>query len=199
MNEESRQLRLLILLLASHFVVDAVATVINPLWPTLQSQTASSDREFYWMFLSWNIATSFSQIFFGILGDRYRGTWFIWAGPAAAIVCFSLLGTTHSLRTLSLLVAIAGLGIAAYHPEAASLAGRCLPEQRSRALSLFQFGGFLGQTAGPFYSGIVVRHGGVGALGPALIWMLGLVGLLSIFMKKETQPTQATSNREQTN
>ena len=48
-----------------------------------------------------------------------------------------------------------GLGVAAYHPEAAALAGSSTPGQRSRAMSIFATGGFLGQSIAPYYSGAI--------------------------------------------
>ena len=82
--------------------------------------------------------------------------WLLWAGPLAAIVCLGSIGLTQSPLVLAILLIVAGLGIAAYHPEAAALAGSCAPENRSRAMSIFIMGGFLGQATGPIYSGNLV-------------------------------------------
>jgi FSR family fosmidomycin resistance protein-like MFS transporter len=175
MNSDARSARLLLALVATHFLVDAIASVINPLWPTLQTQTASSNTEFLWLLVAWNLSTSAAQMAFGVFGDRFHGRWLIWAGPAVAVCCLSALGLTTSLPLLCLLVSVAGLGIAAFHPEAASLAGNTLPARRSRAISLFQLGGFLGQTVGPMYSGFVVHRWGMEALLPGVLWTLGLI------------------------
>jgi FSR family fosmidomycin resistance protein-like MFS transporter len=172
MNADAPSARLLLSLVAAHFLVDAVASVINPLWPTLQAQTSSGDLEFLWLFLSWNLATSVTQVGFGLLGDRFAGQWLIWAGPAAAVCCLSAMGWITSLAGLCVAVSVAGLGIAAFHPEAAFQAGNCLPAHRSRALALFQLGGFLGQTTGPLYSGQLVDRFGMAGLLPGLIWTL---------------------------
>lgn len=180
MNSDARSARLLLALFATHFLVDAIASVINPLWPTLQKQTASSNVQFLWLLVAWNLSTSATQIAFGIFGDRFHGRWLIWAGPAVAVVCLSALGQTTSLPLLCVLVSFAGLGIAAFHPEAASLAGNTLPARRSRAISLFQLGGFLGQTVGPVYSGFVVEQGGTPALLPGMLWMLALIAVAGI-------------------
>src|SRR5689334_613943 len=161
MNSDARTVRLLLALIAAHFLVDTVASVINPLWPTLQEQTQSGDAEFLWPLICWNLATSVTQIGFGLLGDRSRGRWLVWVGPAVAVCCLSLLGRTQSVWGLCLLVSLAGLGIAAFHPEAASLAGNSLPLHRSRAISLFQLGGFLGQSVGPYYGGQIVEQWGM--------------------------------------
>jgi FSR family fosmidomycin resistance protein-like MFS transporter len=170
MNSDAPAIRLLIVLIASHFLIDAVATVINPLWPALQAQTASGDLEFLWLFLAWNVATSVTQIGFGLLGDRACGRWLIWAGPVLSAACLSVIGFVPSLFGLCLLATAAGLGVAAFHPEAAFLAGNCLPSRRSRALALFQLGGFFGQTVGPYYSGQLVDRWGMAGLLPGVLW-----------------------------
>lgn len=191
MQSESSSVRLLVSLILAHFLIDTVATVINPLWPTLQEQTASGDVQFLWLFIAWNVANSVTQIGFGLIGDRIHGHWLLWLGPAVAVVCLSLLGLTQSLPLLCVLVSFAGLGIAAFHPEAASLAGNCLPSHRSRALSLFQLGGFLGQTAGPYYSGQIVNQWGMRALLPGLIWTLVLIAGMRLFVRPESHSTAA--------
>jgi FSR family fosmidomycin resistance protein-like MFS transporter len=76
------------------------------------------------------------------------------------------------------LLIVGGLGIAAFHPEAAAMAGSCAPEDRSRAMSIFAVGGYLGQAAGPVYSGKVTTDFGLPALAWAMVWGFPLVGLL---------------------
>jgi MFS family permease len=108
------------------------------------------------------MTTSVSQFWFGLYGDRFPSRWLLWAGPLAAVVCLGGIGLTQSPLVLAMLLTVAGLGIAAFHPEAAALAGSCAPEHRSRAMSIFTMGGFLGQATGPIYSGNLVdaRPGG---------------------------------------
>ncbi len=183
-NTDDQSARLLLALIVAHFLVDAVASTINPLWPALQRQTHSGDVQFLWLFVAWNLANSASQMAFGLFGDLFHARWLIWAGPVTAILCLSVIGWTESLPVLCLLVACAGMGVAAFHPEAASLAGNCQPEHRSRAISLFQLGGFLGQTVGPIYSGLIVDNWGISGLLPAVIWTLLLVGGLQVTMPR---------------
>src|SRR5262245_58979753 len=153
MNPASSLLSLLIFAAAMHFLVDMVAGTLNPLWPRLDSHFGLMAWQSAALFLLWQMTTSVSQFWFGLYGDRFYARWLIWAGPLAAIVCLGAIGLTHSPLVLASLLATAGLGIAAFHPEAAALAGGCAPEFRSRAMSIFTMGGFLGQATGPIYSG----------------------------------------------
>jgi FSR family fosmidomycin resistance protein-like MFS transporter len=136
--------------------VDAVAGMLNPLWPRLDAHYHLAGWESASLFLLWGISTSLSQFWFGIYGDRFGARWLIAAGPLAALLCLGSIGLTNSPLVLAGLLFVAGLGIAAYHPEAAALAGSCWPENRSRAMSIFTMGGFLGQATGPIFSGCLV-------------------------------------------
>ena len=178
MIEKGSATRLLVLVVAAHFLVDTVASVINPLWPTLKEQTGCGAWGFFALYLMWNVVNSCTQMLFGLLGERFGGRWMIWAGPTVAILSLSLLGYVSSPWALGILTMLAGMGIAAFHPEAATAAGNSLPEHRSRAMSLFQIGGYLGQTAGPYYSGQVVAHAGTPGLMPGMLWMLVVVAAL---------------------
>ena len=154
---------------ATHFLVDAVAGTLNPLWPRLDTHFQLVAWQNAGLFFLWQMTTSVSQFVFGVYGDRFHSRWLLWAGPLAALVCLGSIGLTHSPWILAGLLIISGLGIAAFHPEAAALAGSCAPEHRSRAMSIFTMGGFLGQAVGPVYSGSMVEWRGL----PGLVWGIG--------------------------
>lgn len=174
MTRTSALLPLLIFAAATHFLVDTVAGMLNPLWPRMDAHYSLGGWESAALFFLWQVSTSVSQFVFGLYGDRFHARWLLWAGPLAAIVCLGSIGLTHSPLVLALLLSIAGLGIAAYHPEAATLAGSCAPEHRSRAMSIFTMGGFMGQAVGPIFSGNLVDALGL----PGLAWAI-LAGLLA--------------------
>ena len=163
----------LLLLVLMHGLVDGFATSIQPLWPDLQRSLALRGGMIDWAYVAWNLATSMSQLFFGYWGDRGRGRWLFWAGPALAVLCMSSIGLVDSFAMLCVLLVLGGLGVAAFHPEAAAMAGACAPGHRSRAMSLFAVGGYLGQAAGPLYSGMVTTRFGTSALAWGLVWGLG--------------------------
>jgi MFS transporter, FSR family, fosmidomycin resistance protein len=164
MKPASSMLPLLVFAAASHFLVDTVAGTLNPLWPRLDVHYRLAGWESAGLFFLWQMTTSVSQFWFGLYGDRFHARWLIWAGPLAAIVCLGGIGLTQSPVALAALLSIGGLGIAAYHPEAAALAGGCAPEYRSRAMSIFTMGGFLGQATGPIYSGNLVDRLGLAGM-----------------------------------
>jgi FSR family fosmidomycin resistance protein-like MFS transporter len=159
---------LLIFAAATHFLVDATAGTLNPLWPRLDGHYHLVAWQSAALFFLWQMTTSVSQFWFGLYGDRFPSRWLLWAGPLAAVVCLGGIGLTQSPLVLAILLTVAGLGIAAFHPEAAALAGSCAPEHRSRAMSIFTMGGFLGQATGPIYSGNLVDSFGL----PGMTWTI---------------------------
>jgi FSR family fosmidomycin resistance protein-like MFS transporter len=140
-------------------------------------------------FVVQSMPTSLSQAVFGYLRDVRRTPWLLWAGPLLGAVCMSAIGLTENRWVLGLLLLAGGVGIGAFHPEAAVAAGRALPEHRTRALSVFMLGGAVGLGLGPTLSGAVVDLWGLrglAALAPILaviilvLWKAGRLGELSV-------------------
>lgn len=164
---------------AAHFVVDIVATTVNPLWPALEDRMGLADGGLLWAYVIWSASTSFSQLAFGFLGDRFRGRWLLWVGPAVAIVGLSLVGTVSTPLVLAPLLLVSGLGIAAFHPEGAALAGNLAPHARSRMMAIFALSGYLGQSLGPSYAGMLKAKLGMAGLSWTLAWALPMILVLA--------------------
>lgn len=171
--------RVLVVLTLAHGLVDTFSGFVQPLWPDLQRSLALGDGPIQWAYVLWALASSVSQLAFGYWGDRARGRWLLWAGPLVGLVCLSGVGLAGSFATLSTLLILGGFGVAAFHPEAAALAGSSAPGHRSRAMSVFAVGGYLGQAAGPIYSGALTTSFGLKALVWSLGWGLPILGFLT--------------------
>ncbi len=175
----------LFVLSGMHFVVDTVASQVTPLWPTLKEHYQVPT---FWMLCVWGLASSFSQLGFAMIGDRAASRWLVWLGPATCCVCLGCLGLFDHFLALGFLLTMAGMGIAAFHPEGATLSGNCWPNARSRAVSIFAMGGFLGQSVGPPCSGWIVDHYGLRALTGGIA--IGLA--LMIVMRLAYRPVTPT-------
>lgn len=173
----------LLLLAFAHGVVDAFALFIQPLWPDLQARLRLDDATIQAEFLLWSVAGSLSQVFFGMWGDRWRSRWLIWAGPAVAVLSLSCVGAAPSAAMLTVLLLVGGLGVGAFHPEAAALVGVCAPEARNRAMSVFVIGGTIGVAAGPVYSGLVATRWGLESLAWSIAWGLPVVALVALGLR----------------
>ena len=165
---------LLLVLSALHVIVDTSACIVTPLWPELERHLVMSDGGVMWLIVLWQISTSFSQFFFGWFADQFRARWLIWVGPCVAVVCMSAIGIAPNAIMVGVFLTLGGLGIAAFHPEAAAAAGSTSPENRSRAMSVFAIGGYLGQAIGPATAGGLVQgYGFPGLL--AIMFLLLLI------------------------
>jgi FSR family fosmidomycin resistance protein-like MFS transporter len=158
-----------------HALVDAYSQVVTPLWPSLTREFDLSPWGLTLLFGAWQLATSISQPFFGFWGDRFGSRWMVALGPAGAVICLCLLGLSPNAIGLALLLVMGGLGIGAFHPEAAAGVVEASGTKLTTGLSLFTFGGMVGLSIGPVVSGLLARHYGT----PGLLWAL-LPGLLIV-------------------
>jgi FSR family fosmidomycin resistance protein-like MFS transporter len=179
----SRYLPILCLALM-HALVDAVAMFIEPLWPEFQSALELTERELFVLLAITAIAPNFSQVLFGFVQDRFGSRYLLWLGPAVAAVCLSAIGMAGSVATLGVLLAVGYLFIGSFHPEGAVFAGQLLPEQRTRAISIFIFGGTLGLSLGPVISGNLVQKFGLGALPWLVLPALALIVAITIASRR---------------
>src|SRR5688500_11645506 len=101
---------------ATHFLVDAVAGTLNPLWPRLDTHFQLVAWQNAALFFLWQMTSSVSQFVFGVYGDCFRCCWLLWAGPLAALFWLGSIGMTHPPWILAWLLIISGFGISAFHP-----------------------------------------------------------------------------------
>lgn len=150
----------LICLALLHTLVDTCALLIAPLWPRLETIYGFGVAGLSVAFIAQSMPTSISQVVFGWWRDRHPAPIWLWLGPIIAALFLTSIGQVHQRIALFGLLLCGGIGVGAFHPEAAVLAGRLLPGQRTRGISLFMFGGSMGLALGPILSGfIVTRHG----------------------------------------
>lgn len=98
-----------------------------------------------------SMSSSFSQPLFGLLSDRLSRPWFVAAGPLVAAVFLSSIGAAPTYAALVALLVAGGIGVAAFHPQTASLAGTSTAS-RGMAMSFWVTGGTLGWALGPMFA-----------------------------------------------
>src|SRR3954447_11275463 len=114
------------------------------------------------------ISSSIVQPLFGLWSDRRGALWLLPAGLALAGGGLGLAAVSPSYPVLLAVVFVAGIGIAAFHPEGAKFAVFLSGKKRASGMSLFNIGGNLGYALGP----IIVT--------PLVLWLgLGPGGLLA--------------------
>jgi FSR family fosmidomycin resistance protein-like MFS transporter len=183
----------------AHGLVDCYALFVQPLWPSLATYVGTDESRIQWSYMAWSLAGSITQLGFARLADKGYGRKLLWLGPLVGFVLVGTLGGMSGLASVTMVLVLSNLGFAAFHPEAATLAGAAAPADRARAMSIFAVGGYLGQAIGPPLSGYLVSHGGLTQLAWTIVPGLALCTVLIIALKLCTpaqpeHPATAPSN-----
>ena len=163
--------RLAVLSLA-HFTIDAYSSFYLPLLPLLVGKLGLDYSKVGSLVALGSMSSSFSQPLFGMLGDRLRRPWFVAAGPLVAAVFLSAIGMAPSYGVLLTLLILGGVGVAAFHPQTAALAGASSP-RRNLAMSFWITGGTLGWALGPMFATFTVERFGL-----ERTWISAIPGIL---------------------
>lgn len=123
--------------------------------------------------LAATLLSSVVQPVFGLLTDRWAMPWLVPVGMTMAGAGVGLSGLAERYPLTWLSVALSGLGVAAYHPEAARLA-RIVTGGSHVGMSWFSVGGSIGFALGPILTTAVV--GGAGLSGSPLLIVPAIAG-----------------------
>ena len=147
---------------AGHACVDVYQGAVAALVPYFVSERAYTYAAAAGIVLAASLLSSVVQPLFGALTDRWPMPWLL---PVSTLVggvgvALSAIGDAYAW-TLAF-VALSGVGVAAYHPEAARVA-RIASAGSHTAMSWFSLGGNIGFAAAPLLVTAVVATGGLGA------------------------------------
>jgi FSR family fosmidomycin resistance protein-like MFS transporter len=132
----------------AHGVTDLSAGALLVALPFLKAKFALTYAEVSAIALVQNFTSSVSQPLFGYFSDRSPRPWLMPAGCLiSGMAMVASLLAPHYYLTL-LLTAITGLGMAAFHPEAAKTANRLSGKAKGKGVSLFAVGGNAGFATG---------------------------------------------------
>jgi FSR family fosmidomycin resistance protein-like MFS transporter len=135
------------LMASAHLSDDFYQGVVPALLPFLVAERGYSYAAVAGLTLAATVLSSVAQPAFGWLGDRKARRWMIPAGMLTAALGVGLTGLSASYMATWVLIALSGLGIAAFHPEAAR-AARQASGDSNRAMSIFALGGNIGFAVG---------------------------------------------------
>ena len=141
-----------IFLTFAHTILDSYATLFPHIQPRIVNRFASVGKtnSLAGIFIAlYSIFSSLGQIVFGWLSDRIRTIHFLTFGVAFTAIGLSLVIYAPSELYVFLFLAIGGIGIAAFHPQATTYAGALAAETRGMGISIFLTGGNIGRALGP--------------------------------------------------
>jgi FSR family fosmidomycin resistance protein-like MFS transporter len=159
-------LPVLALLALGHCVIDINQGALPALLPFLKTKFSLTYAATGTILLVANVTSSVIQPVFGHLSDRTARRWLLPWGLVFASAGLALAGLAPGYGTLLVLVVVAGLGIAAYHPEGYKTANQAAGDRKATGLSLFSIGGNIGIALGPpLVTALVAGFGSAGTLG----------------------------------
>lgn len=168
---------------AAHLVNDMYQGVVPALLPFLVAERHYSYAAVAGLTLAATVVSSVVQPAFGWLGDRRPRRWLIGGGMLLAAVGVGLVGFTDSYVLTWVAIAVSGLGIAAFHPEAAR-AARQAAGSSNQAMSLFALGGNGGYALGSLVATPIFLT--LGVRGAPLLVVPAVVMALVLFARLTT-------------
>jgi FSR family fosmidomycin resistance protein-like MFS transporter len=178
------------LISSAHVVDDAYQGVVPALLPFLVAERHYSYAAVSGLTLAATLLSSVAQPLFGWWTDRRPRRWLIPAGILTAATGVASVGLFSSYLLTWLVIALSGLGIAAFHPEAAR-AARQAAGNSNRAMSVFALGGNAGFALGSLITAPVLLlaglRGTVLLIVPALVMVVILVTRLTTILDRPGQ------------
>jgi MFS transporter, FSR family, fosmidomycin resistance protein len=140
--------RRLATLTASHLIDDLYQGAVPALVALMVLARGYSYAAATGLTLAATVLSSVAQPAFGLLTDRRPMRWLLPSGLALAGIGIGLSGMSDDYALTWAAIALSGLGVAAYHPEA-SRAARGAAGGTAVGMSWFALGGNIGFAAGP--------------------------------------------------
>lgn len=188
----------LLLMFFGHVAVDASQGILPVVAARLKELFDLSYFQVGLMMLLLNFSSSVIQPLFGYISDRVRTGWFVPGGILWTAVAMGLLGLSPNYATAVLLVGLAGLGTAAFHPRAMMAVYLASGLKRGLGAAIFSTGGNLGFALGPVIGSLLVLgiglHGTVGLIPIGLLLFLVIVFYPNDFLRRDAiSPTASAS------
>lgn len=165
-----------------HACVDVTQGAVPALIPFLIRDRHWSYGAAGALVLAMTASSSLLQPLFGWLADRRSLRWLLPAGVVLAAVGIALAGVASDSEPLTFaLVALAGLGVGAYHPEGARYANYVSGTRRASGMSLYSVGGNVGFALGPILVTPLVLAAGL----HGTLWLLVPLLAVALLLARE--------------
>jgi len=178
----------LILYPLAHLAVELYASMVSILWPLFMTRFGLTYGAIGLLTMIFRGSMTLPQLGFAAVGDRHGPRLLGIAGLVVMAVGMSLVGLAPSVAILAVVLALAPLGSAAFHPAGTAHMSRALARRRGTAVALFMMGGNVGSSLGPLLAAWLCTHWGLGAS----IWFLPLglavAVLMALFIPADSKP-----------
>jgi MFS transporter, FSR family, fosmidomycin resistance protein len=186
------------LLAGCHLVGDINQGAVGPLAALFVTDYKFSYASVGTLIFATTVISIIAQPILGHVADKGGSALFLPIGVLLASAGVALTGLTTRYWLIFVLLALSGLGVAAYHPVAARFINQVAPTRRGTTMSVFSVGGTLGLALGSLLLGVVVSGGGL----QGTAWLLlpsGAMAVLLISQVRRLNTLDATAaKRRQT-
>jgi FSR family fosmidomycin resistance protein-like MFS transporter len=189
-------LKILLLLSVGHCVVDIYQGALPVVLPFLKDRLDLTYTMAGVILIVANTMSSVLQPLFGFLSDKKEKAFLLPVGAFAAGAGFALLSLPSSYLAMLLLVAVSGLGIAAYHPEGYKTAHFYTGPRAATGMSIFSVGGNAGMALGPIISLPIISYLGFDALPLVVIPSLLFTAAIIYWHKEVALPERTERTRQ---
>jgi MFS transporter, FSR family, fosmidomycin resistance protein len=132
-----------------HLLNDCYGSFFAPILPLLIEKLSLSLTMASGLASISSITSAVFQPLYGMASDRIQGRFLIVLGPLLTTVCMSLIGVAPNAALVGVMLLMAGIGSAAFHPQAVAAAGAISGDRKGFGISVFIFGGSVGFALGP--------------------------------------------------
>jgi len=145
----------------SHFITDIYQSFYVGLIPILTYKFGLSLFMVSLLGATSVISNSLFAPVFGYMADRHGLKYFIVAGPLVTSIFLSMLGVVPNYWVIILFLFLGNLGIAAFHPASAAMAGHYGGKKKGLGTALINFGGNFGVAFGSLLVILILKKIGI--------------------------------------
>lgn len=160
----------------AHLLNDWYMNYLQTLLPFMVAAGFSISKSAF-LVSAFTLTSSILQPVFGYLVDKKNQRWMVYAGTIWMGTLLCLVGLIHNYALMFLTVALAGLGTAAFHPQASAMITSISGEKKGLFQSIFVTAGNIGWAFTPLIIVPFVQHFGLKTT-PIFIIPALLVGIL---------------------
>ncbi|MEU2564660.1 MFS transporter [Streptomyces longispororuber] len=175
-----------------HTCVDVYQGAVAALVPYFVAERAYGYAAASGIVLAASLLSSVVQPLFGALTDRWALPWLLPVSTLVGGAGVALSGVFGSYALTLAVVAVSGIGVAAYHPEAARVA-RVASRGSHTAMGWFSLGGNIGFATAPLLVAAVVATGGLRASPLLVVPALAGAALCAAALREIRAPLAATA------
>lgn len=136
---------------------------------------------------AFTITSSFAQPVLGYFLDRKGKRWMVYVGTLWMAVMLCLTGLVHEYWLLVLLAGLAGIGTAAFHPQASTMVNVLSGKYKAVMLSAFVAAGNIGFALGPLFLIPLFQYYGLRATVVTVIPGILVTILLAFFAPRNAE------------